>query len=239
MFLTWIILRLFVFKSDKSAKEPLFCFNDVAINAIAGLTRYISQSLDIRDFILILSGVIMDIYFFLFYLFFLKYGKSWQPVIAIGLFYFVRGFIIQRMILFSFYDTYIFSFPGFPSFTVPYYRSADFFFSGHAGVLILIGLYLRDNKQNFFFIVSFLLAIYEGFCLMLLRAHYVIDIIFGVIAGHYFYHISCHITLLLDRILPIFQRIEKEENKESKLELNTILLDKSHTDNPNKTINNQ
>jgi len=255
IYIIWIMCRIFVDKSTKDNIIDLYCFKDVLIVGLTGLTNLISQSLEIRDFILIISGFLLDLYFFLFFLFFIKEGKSWKHVISLFLFYFIRGIIIQKLFLFNFYDTYLFIYPGFSSFVVPYYRSADFFFSGHAGIIVLIGLILRDYNQKFFFILSLFLATYEGFTLIVMRAHYVIDIIFGVMAGHYIYIISSVIGEYLDKVFPFWGEInnsnsneyrnsfrndiDSDKDTDKKLEMNIYLIDKTiHKSNIEKINQN-
>ena len=47
---------------------------------------------------------------------------------------------IQNIFLMRFPDGYAWDYPGFPSLTVPYPKTNDFFYSGHVGGALLAGL---------------------------------------------------------------------------------------------------
>jgi len=59
-------------------------------------------------------------------------GKTWRLPIVMVLFYFTR-MVVQKIFLMKFPEGYIWEYPGFPSLTVPYGRTNDFFYSGHIG----------------------------------------------------------------------------------------------------------
>jgi len=129
----------------------------------------------------------MDCVFIFTFLHYILYGKNLDFLVNLGLFYAFRGLFVQRISILQYYDTYLFDFPGFYSFAVPLFPSPDFFFSGHIGACLLCGIYFKNTKQNILFIFSLYVMIFEGLFLVVTRAHYSIDILFGFIVAHYIY----------------------------------------------------
>ena len=75
--------------------------------------------------------------------------------------------------------------PGFPSLTVPYHDTNDFFFSGHLGITTI---YLMEyHVQGYRCLTAFcvVLAIYMWIFLTSMRVHYVIDLVTGVLFAHW------------------------------------------------------
>lgn len=199
----WMIYRFTLQQNDKKWTFN-HSFEDKFLSSfLLGATNYISQNLYIRDYLLIMGSAFLDIFLVCFMITYIFKGNSWNPLVHISLFYFLRGAVMQSLIILEIYDTYIFENPGFPSMIVPYFRSADFFFSGHAGCSILIGLQMSDMGYTELKYFGFFLAIFEGFVLMVLRAHYSIDIVFGILISHYLYIISKYIGKYLDMLYPM------------------------------------
>ena len=75
--------------------------------------------------------------------------------------------------------------PGIYSLTVPYHDVNDFFYSGHVGTCFLILMEYRSAK---FFRLSYFtlfILVNQWTMLFLVRTHYVIDLVTGVIFAHY------------------------------------------------------
>ena len=66
-------------------------------------------------------------------------GSSWRIIIAAIMFYGSR-FAIQDIWFVQYPEGYNWSYPGFMSIFVPYGETADFFYSGHVGVCMLMFL---------------------------------------------------------------------------------------------------
>ena len=87
----------------------------------------------------------------------------------------------QNLIAFPFPDHLVWHSPGFFSFTVPYDHTRDFFFSGHTGSLTVLTAecYAIANQHLFPFI--FVSLLYMIAMLTIVRVHYTVDVIGGVI----------------------------------------------------------
>lgn len=101
----------------------------------------------------------------------------------------------------QFPEGYNWGYPGFPSITIPYVGSSDFFFSGHLGIVTFLVLENRSQKNYFLMYVGLLSIIYEFIVMIVLRGHYTIDLIAGILIAHYIWIISKKPAKWIDRKL--------------------------------------
>ena len=90
--------------------------------------------------------------------------------------------------------------PGIYSLTVPYHDVNDFFYSGHVGTCLLITLeyYAGGFKKLSLFTAGVLIN--QWTMLYLVRTHYIIDLITGLLFAHYFFIQAEKISYLTDVI---------------------------------------
>jgi hypothetical protein len=93
--------------------------------------------------------------------------------------------------------------PGFFSFTVPYDRTRDFFYSGHTSILIIITLELFIIKWYYASLIAFLTSIYMMNVLIITRIHYTIDIIAAIIFTVLIYRLVIDILKYVDFLFSI------------------------------------
>jgi hypothetical protein len=212
-FTLWIIFKIgFNYLGpDEGVTNPNYCFHDKLLTEILlPVTNYLSQNMTVRDSLLIFASSMLDIGLVTFGIIYILKGFSWAYPLSFLLFYGIRA-ILQATFTMQFYDTFIFENPGFISIVVPYFRTPDFFFSGHIGCSIILSRSFRDWGYNFFSHYYIFVMLLEAFVMTSTRAHYSIDVIFGFISGHYFFICSKYISVFLDSNLPICGK-----NKESK-----------------------
>lgn len=85
--------------------------------------------------------------------------------------------------------------PGFPSLLVTYGVTTDFFFSGHTGLAVLGAVELARVGGRRWVILGFSIVVFEVMTVLVLRAHYTMDVFAGAVAARY-------ATLLASRIAP-------------------------------------
>ena len=112
----------------------------------------------------------------------------------------------------QFPEDYIWDYPGFPSLTVTYKHTSDFFFSGHVGVMTFCVLENYSVKNYVLMGVSIFGVFFEGFVLLVTRAHYSIDLISGAIFAHYIWILSGWLCPYVD------MRMRPRNEKYSELE---------------------
>jgi len=137
----------------------------------------------------ILGSLLIDLTFLSTFIYWIIKATSLRFPLTLGLFYLVR-MIVQKFWVSPFPEGFYWDDPGFPSLVVPYGKGSDFFYSGHAGfvVICLREMWVCKNKKTTG--VMSLVLIYTIFCLLIYRIHYSIDIFTGV-----FFADWCHMRV--------------------------------------------
>lgn len=111
-------------------------------------------------------------------------------------------------------DGFLFRYPGFPSLTVPYHDSNDFFYSGHVGACFVVALEARAKKwYRFSWLCVFIMC--NQWCMMMfIRTHYVIDMVTGLIVAHYMHILGERLSFLFD-VKWMRQHLSSDKKRES------------------------
>jgi hypothetical protein len=110
-------------------------------------------------------------------------------------------------------DGFLFRYPGFPSLTVPYHDSNDFFYSGHVGTCFILVLEARTKGWYRLSWFCFFVMCNQWIMMMLIRTHYVIDMVTGVIIAHYLHILAERLSFLVD-VKIMRQHLTKGEPRE-------------------------
>ena len=95
-------------------------------------------------------------------------------------------------------DGFLFRYPGFPSLCVPYHDSNDFYYSGHIGTCFIVVLEARAKKWYRLSWFCFFVMINQWFMMMLVRAHYIIDLTTGLMVAHYMHKLAERLSYIID-----------------------------------------
>lgn len=172
------------------------CFTDVAQNWVLPITMYLKDHDFARHAVILCSSLCIDINIVLTGLRWIFYGKSLRVFFVLFVFYIARG-LVQRTFAMKFPAEYIFDSPGFFSVAVPYWKTNDFFFSGHVGISTLFFLeYKKDGSWLKYF--GFFAVIYNTFALLVTEGHYSIDLAVGIMTAHYVYSLGLWMDQSLD-----------------------------------------
>ena len=101
------------------------------------LNEYFREDLKRRDILEIVCSELMDVLMIISFYRFARYSSTWRLTLAMALFYGIRG-LLQAIWYVEKPDGYNWAYPGFLSIFVPYGETADFFFSGHVGVCVIM-----------------------------------------------------------------------------------------------------
>ena len=106
-------------------------------------------------------------------------------------------------------EGFLFGYPGLRSLSVPYFDTNDFFFSGHVGTCFIIALEYRSAKwfKMYYFTVFIMLNQWLMMCLV--RTHYIIDLVTGLIVAHYMYIWAEKLSWITDSLvmgIPSYKR---------------------------------
>jgi membrane-associated phospholipid phosphatase len=93
--------------------------------------------------------------------------------------------------------------PGFLSFTVPYDRTRDFFFSGHTASLSIVMMEMFYLRWYWVGAFCFLNLIFMMNFLIITRVHYTIDVIAGIIFAVTSFRMTILIVKYEDYLLSI------------------------------------
>jgi hypothetical protein len=83
----------------------------------------------------------------------------------------------------------IWHYPGFPSLLVTYNVAHDYFFSGHTAIAVLGAVELARFGKRWLTVTAIGIVIFEAATVLILRAHYTMDVFTGVITALYVAHL--------------------------------------------------
>jgi hypothetical protein len=172
---------------------------DVLHNLTAGLNSYFAQNSGAADALLIASSAIIDA-LGLFLLGSWLLGGSVRPFLGLVLLMLLRQ-VLQSLCSLPVPPGMIWHYPGFPSLLVTYHVNNDFFFSGHTAIAVFGALELSRFQRNWLTGVAILLVLFEVSTVLILRAHYTMDVFTGMLASLWVARISERLSPAIDRRL--------------------------------------
>ncbi|CDW72690.1 UNKNOWN [Stylonychia lemnae] len=195
--LSIILLTVVSLSQSFLLNEKVACMEDRLFDLTEGLNSYFAQNDRMRDAFLIICGLLMDIMVLTQFYRFARYGTSWRLPIAMFAFYIFRA-LVQQLFWMRYPDGYLWDFPGFYSITVPYGKTNDFFFSGHIGCCVIQIFEFKANNWNKFAYFSLVTCALQFALMICLRGHYFIDLVSGIVFGHYFWMLAEKYSYLVD-----------------------------------------
>jgi hypothetical protein len=147
----------------------------------AGLNSYFYHSPNAANALLIFSSALIDglgIFLLLRWLF----GPSVRPFLGLVLLLGLRQ-IMQAICALPAPPNMIWHYPGFPSLLVTYNVGNDFFFSGHTAIAVFGGIELSRLGKHWLIIVAVAIVLFEIAAVLVLRAHYTMDVFTGILAA--------------------------------------------------------
>jgi hypothetical protein len=178
---------------------PASGIGDALHNLTARLNVYFSQHSGAADVLLIVSSALIDaIGFFLLgrWLF----GGSVRPFLGLFTLMALRQ-VMQALCALPVPPNMIWHYPGFPSLLVTYHVANDFFFSGHTAIAVFGALEISRLRRSWLTTAAVLVVLFEIATVLVLRAHYTMDVFTGIVAALWVSTISERIAPRLDRLL--------------------------------------
>ncbi|KAL4453082.1 hypothetical protein ABPG74_015313 [Tetrahymena malaccensis] len=178
---------LFMGKAFGVPKDDYPIIHDpVMYNWLSSMNQKVNENHETAKGFQISSSLCMDLSFLFMYGYWVARINTGRLLYATAFFYVFRN-IVQNFVVFPFPEGFYWEDPGFPSLTVPYGRSSDFFWSGHCGFLTLVSCEWFVNKKYYMFALTCLVNLYMAIVMIGFRIHYTIDVIIGVFIAHYCY----------------------------------------------------
>src|SRR5712664_3037458 len=178
---------------------PTNGIGDAVHNWTAGLNSYFSHNLRAASALLIVSSALIDA-LGLFLLARWLFGGSVRPFFGLFLLMTLRQ-VMQAICALPPPPGMIWHYPGFPSLLVTYHVANDFFFSGHTAIAVFGAIELSRWRRNWITTGAGLLVLFEVATVLILRAHYTMDVFAGLVAALWVAHFSERIAPHLDRLI--------------------------------------
>lgn len=170
---------------------------DALHNLTAGLNSYFTQNAAAANALLIVSSAFIDA-LGLFLLGSWLFGGSVRPFLGLVLLMLLRQFL-QALCSLPVPAGMIWHYPGFPSLLVTYHVANDFFFSGHTAIAVFGAIELSRFRKKWLTAFAALFVLFEVAAVLILRAHYTMDVFTGILAAVWVARISERLSPALDR----------------------------------------
>lgn len=154
---------------------------DAVLDWTAPINTFLLENPNYANGLLILSSAGVD-FLAVFLLGSSIFGRSMRPFLALLILFILRQ-ICQGLTALPPPDGMIWRYPGFPSLLVTYGVSNDLFFSGHTGISIVGAIELARAGGKPFKVLGILIAIFEITAVLVLRAHYTMDVYAGAVTA--------------------------------------------------------
>lgn len=125
------------------------------------------------------------------------FGPSFAPFVAIIIVFTLRQ-ISQACCTLPPPDGMIWRNPGFPTILVTYGVSNDLFFSGHTALAVLGAIQSYQFGPWWMWSAAILIALGEVLVILILRAHYTMDVLAGALAAWFAADIANRLTPCID-----------------------------------------
>ena len=197
--MTGIVLALWFWTQSLigARTAPASGIGDALHNLTAGLNAYFAQDSRAADALLVVSSALIDA-LGLFLLGRWLFGGSVRPFLGLFLLMTLRQ-LMQAVSELPPPPNMIWHDPGFPSLLVTYHVANDFFFSGHTAIAVFGALELSRLRRNWLTVAAVLIVVFEIATVLILRAHYTMDVFAGIVAAMWVANLSERISPRLDQ----------------------------------------
>ena len=165
----------------------------------AAINRYLFEHPTAANALLIVSSGFIDL-LGIFLLGKWIFGPSVRPFVGLVILLGLRQ-LMQALVALPAPENSIWHYPGFPSLLVTYDVANDYFFSGHTAIAVLGATELARIGKAWVTGLAVLIVVFEIATVIVLRAHYTMDVFTGAIAALYVAALVSRISPPIDRLL--------------------------------------
>ena len=177
--------------------SDLLTRGDAGLMATASLNHFLRENRNWSNALLISSSSVIDLLGG-FLLLWAIFGPSIRPFAGLLILFGLRQ-LSQNLCVLPPPDGIIWEFPGFPSLLVTYSVANDFFFSGHTGIAVYGAVELGRLKGRKGVYWGIAIALFEASSVLILRAHYTMDVLTGILAAICAAYLANRIGPMVDR----------------------------------------
>lgn len=201
LLVTGIVLALWFWTQSLIGARvaPASGIGDGLHNLTAGLNSYFAQHLRAANALLIVSSALIDA-LGLFLLGRWLLGGSVRPFLGLFLLMTLRQ-VMQAICALPPPTNMIWHDPGFPSLLVTYHVANDFFFSGHTAIAVFGAIELSRLRRNWLTLLAVLIVLFEVATVLVLRAHYTMDVFTGIVAALWVASLSERLSPRIDQLI--------------------------------------
>lgn len=164
------------------------CYNDSLFKITEPLNLFVLNNDIARHILLTSTSVFVDVLVLFTIGNWIYKGRDYSLFLSIFSFYILR-FCVLSLFQLRFPEGYAFDYAYIPSLTVSYFKTNDFFYSGHVGFPVIFLCDYYDQRKELMVVLCLLFVLIEGAMMILTRRHYSFDLLFGILMGHYIYAI--------------------------------------------------
>jgi hypothetical protein len=162
----------------------------------AKINRRLVENPRRADALLIVSSLVIDV-LGLYLIFSAIFGPTISPFLGLLMLFALRQFC-QAFCPLPPPPGMIWRRPGFPALLVTYGTSSDLFFSGHTAIAVYGAAVLATNFGAIGIIAGTLLAIFEMATVLVLRAHYTMDVFTGLVTALWVHSLAMRFAPAVD-----------------------------------------
>ena len=201
---TGIAIGLWSWTQSLIGRRPLASsgISDTLHTLSAPLNHYLMQNPTAANGLLIASSGLIDllaVFVFAEWIF----GRSIRPILGLGILISLRQ-IMEALCALPKPENMIWHYPGFPSLLVTYGVANDFFFSAHTAIAAFAATELARLGRRWLKLLATAIVVFEAAAVLVLRAHYTMDVFTAIISALYVAHLADRISPWFDRKLARF-----------------------------------
>jgi hypothetical protein len=117
------------------------------------------------------------------------FGQSIRPYLGLVLVFALRQ-ICQMLCPLPAPSGMVWRYPGVPAVLVTYGTANDLFFSGHTAIAVYAAATLADHHGAYALALGIAVAVFEAVTVLVLRAHYTMDVFTGIVCALWVYTLS-------------------------------------------------
>jgi hypothetical protein len=197
------IVAWYVTQALLAKRVPKVAYEVPLTDGLHVLTRHIHHrygtNVAAGNRLLIISSTVIDLLGF-YLLYTAIFGDSIRPYLGLVMLFTLRQ-ICQMLCPLPAPAGMVWRYPGIPAILVTYGTANDLFFSGHTAIAVYGAATLAGHLGHWGLALGLAVAIFEAVTVLVLRAHYTMDVFTGIVCALWVYSLSGTIAPWVDGVI--------------------------------------